>query len=161
MKPSSKSQHIHFVTGRLAERALRRQLNILADEAGFHFSVGVLPITVAALMSTRWVLRHLNVPEAIDLVLLPGYCQGDLAELEQEWRIPVQRGPRDQSHLPKFFWKGERTTEDYGDYTIEIIADINHAPQKPRKQIVEKALQIAEAGADVIDEGSEPREPSR
>ena len=43
-----------FVTGRLAEFALRRELDDLASRAGFTAEVAVLPISVAALMSPRW-----------------------------------------------------------------------------------------------------------
>ena len=40
---------ILFVTGKLAEPSLRRQLADLAPKAGFAFDVAVMPITVAAL----------------------------------------------------------------------------------------------------------------
>ncbi len=75
------SDHIHFVTGRLAECALRRVVEQLAPAVGFSYSVDVLPITVAALMSPGWVQRHIRVPERATRVLLPGYCGGDLSEL--------------------------------------------------------------------------------
>ena len=54
------SENIHFVTGRLAEHALRRVLEQLAPVAGFTYSVDVLPITVAALMSPGWIQRHIT-----------------------------------------------------------------------------------------------------
>ena len=57
-------QHIHFVTGRLAEHALRQTLEPLAKEEGFTYSVDVLPISVAALMTPRWIAARLNVPES-------------------------------------------------------------------------------------------------
>ena len=41
-------EHIHFVTGRLAEHSLRRMVESLAGELGFRYSIDVLPITVAA-----------------------------------------------------------------------------------------------------------------
>ncbi len=44
--------------------------------AGFLAEVAVLPITVAALMTPRWIARHLDVPEGIDKVVLPGHCAG-------------------------------------------------------------------------------------
>ncbi len=56
--------HIHFVTGRLAEHSLRQVLERLAPRVGFSFSVQVLNITVAALMTTPWIARRLAVPEA-------------------------------------------------------------------------------------------------
>ena len=68
--------HLLFVTGKLAEPALRRVLEDLGPQAGFRHSVAVLPITVAALTTTSWVARHLNVPADIDRVVLPGLCSG-------------------------------------------------------------------------------------
>ena len=44
-------EHIHFVTGRLAEHALARVVAQTAATAGFAYSIDVLPITVAALMT--------------------------------------------------------------------------------------------------------------
>ena len=65
-----------FVTGKLAEPALRR---VLADmEPPFAHDVAVLGITVAALMTTPWIARHLEAPpDNTDLVLIPGLCEGD------------------------------------------------------------------------------------
>ena len=50
-----------FVTGRLAEHALRQVLDELAPRAAFTAEVAVLPISVAALMAPAWVARHLEV----------------------------------------------------------------------------------------------------
>ena len=68
-------RHVVFVTGRLAEPALRR---VLADmTTPFTSDVAVLGITVAALMTTTWIADHLEVPADTDLVLIPGLCEGD------------------------------------------------------------------------------------
>jgi hypothetical protein len=61
-----------FVTGRLAEPALRRMLEEIAPRAGFSFRVAVLPISVAALATTKWIASHLTIPEGIDRIILPG-----------------------------------------------------------------------------------------
>ncbi len=55
-------EHIHFITGKLAADALRAQVERLAAAQQFDFSIGVLPITVAALMTCRWVARHWQIP---------------------------------------------------------------------------------------------------
>ena len=47
--------HLLFVTGKLAEPALRRLLADLGPQAGFDYSVAVLPITVVSLATTAWV----------------------------------------------------------------------------------------------------------
>ena len=46
--------HILFVTGRLAEFALRQVLEGLAPRAGFVPEVAVLPISVAALIARKF-----------------------------------------------------------------------------------------------------------
>ena len=53
--------HLLFVTGKLAEPALRRVLAELAPRR-LRASVAVLPITVAALATTPWIARHLTRP---------------------------------------------------------------------------------------------------
>ena len=58
----SKAPRYLFVTGRLAEFSLRKVLADLSAQAGFTAEVAVLPITVAALMTPRWVARHLEIP---------------------------------------------------------------------------------------------------
>ena len=50
--------------------------------AEFDHEVAVMGISVAALMTTAWVARFLEVPPGIDLILLPGHTQGDLDLLE-------------------------------------------------------------------------------
>src|SRR5262249_36292403 len=44
----------------------------------------------------------------------------------------------------------------YGAYDIEILAEINHAPQIEPDQFVPLAEQFARDGADVIDVGCDP-----
>ncbi len=47
---------IHFVTGKLAEGALREIVASLAQKLQFQYTIDVLPITVAALMTPQWLL---------------------------------------------------------------------------------------------------------
>ena len=145
-------QHIHFVTGRLAEHALRRVVESLASEFGFVTTIDVLPITVAALMTPEWIASRVQVPAAATRVLIPGYCGGDLAPIERATRLPVERGPRDLQRLPEHFGRAA-PPEDYGSYDIEIIAEINHCPQLSLAAILQSAQQLVADGADVIDVG--------
>ena len=55
---TSPQHHYHFVTGRLAEAAVRSVVDSLAKRFSFQYSIGVMPITVAALMTPRWLLRN-------------------------------------------------------------------------------------------------------
>ena len=148
--------HLLFVTGKLAEPALRRALADLAPQAGFESSVAVLPITVAALMTTPWVERHLTVPSGIDRVLLPGWCAGELATVEAVAKVPVERGPKDLRDLPAFFGRQTGPPPGYGAQDIAILAEINHAPRLPLAELLAKAKELRDDGADVIDVGCDP-----
>jgi len=149
-------QHIHFVTGRLAETSLREVLAQLAPAAGFQYSIDVLGITVAALMTTDWIAPRLRVPSAAGRVMLPGYCQGDLAKVEAAAGVPAERGPRDLRRLPEHFGRKALDREGYGQHSIEILAEINHAPRLQLKEILAEAARLKAEGADVIDVGCEP-----
>ncbi len=151
---------ILFVTGRLAEVSLRRVLEDLAPRAGFAAEVAVLPISVAALMPPRWVARHLMIPEGVSRVILPGHCRGDLALVVEKARgLPVELGPEDLRDLPRFFGQKDRRMENYGDYDLEILAEINHAPRLERSEILAIAARYSADGADVIDLGCDPGGP--
>jgi len=147
--------HYHFVTGRLAEHALRAVVAELAPRAGFAYSIEVLNITVAALMTPEWIARRIHPPAEADRILLPGYCGGDLSVVEQTAGVPVERGPRDLRRLPEFFGEKPRA-EEYGDYDIEILAEINHVPRLTLANILVEAKRLQAEGADIIDVGCDP-----
>ncbi len=150
------SERIHFVTGRLAEHALRGVLQNLAPAAGFDYTMDVLPITVAALMTPKWIARHIQVPETTTRILLPGYCEGPLAPLQDVVNVPIECGPRDLRQLPDFFGQADRKADDYGAYSTEIIAEINNLPRLSRADVLKQAQQLANDGADIIDVGCDP-----
>ncbi len=150
--------HILFVTGRLAETALRRTLDELAPRAGFTFTVAVLPISVAALAPTSWIATHLRLPEdaRFDHAMLPGLCGGELDAVERRLGCPVERGPADLRDLPDVFGKPAGRRDEYGSYDIAILAEINHGPRLSLDQIVAQARIYHDAGADLIDLGCDP-----
>jgi dihydropteroate synthase-like protein len=148
--------HLLFVTGKLAEPALRRLLEELAQRSGFDFSVHVLPITVAALATTPWIARHLTLPAGVERILLPGLCSGELNVLHERFGLPCERGPKDLRDLPEYFGARSGPPPGYGKYDIEILAEINHAPRLPREEVLRQALHYRDAGADVIDVGCDP-----
>lgn len=152
------SEHIHFVTGRLAEHSLARIVESLAREMEFAYSIDVLPITVAALMTPEWIARRIKLPSGTTRVLVPGYCTGDLQPIETVSGVSVERGPRDLRDLPKFFGR-DPVPADYGAHDIEIIAEINHCPRLTLTEIRSAARQLAADGADFIDVGCEPEGP--
>lgn len=143
------------MTGRLAEPALRRQLEALAPVADFDNAVAVLPISVAALATTSWIARHLSVPPEIDRIVLPGLCAGEVDVVEEQFRIPTAKGPADLRDLPEYF--GRRLEmPDSGGYDITILAEINHVPRLDANAIMALAHQYRADGADIIDLGCDP-----
>ena len=149
-------EFILFVTGRLAERGLTRVLEELSQKLGFRYEVQVMPISVAALLTTKWVRPRIRVSPGVQRIVLPGYCRGDLDELSRELGVPVQLGPRDLRKLPEFFGQVSRRDETYGQSDIEIIAEINHAKDLSISEIEETAEKLLRDGADIIDVGCDP-----
>lgn len=149
-------EHLHFITGRLAEHAVRSIVEKSASQHGFDYSIGVMPITVAALMTGKWLLRHWDVPEQADKIILPGHFIRDLAEIAASTGKQVECGPRDIRDLPLFFGGKQPIAEDYGQNSIEIIAEINHAPQLQRAELMRLVNNLLSEGADVIDLGCTP-----
>jgi dihydropteroate synthase-like protein len=149
-------QHIHFVTGRLAEHAVRAIVDQVAQSIGFDYTIDVLPITVAALMTPKWLLRHIQAPIQADRIVVPGYLENDVEELSKSLGRKLEAGPRDIRDLPEFFGKKRENRDALNDYKIEIIAEINHATRMKLERILEVALLLANDGADVIDLGCDP-----
>ena len=177
-------QSLLLVTGRLAEPALRRMVPDLQQRFDVKISIQVMPITVAALMSPDWISRHLAVPEDCDAIILPGYCahaksahakktnrsknqpttepavekdNDGLLPLRSVCDCPIHIGPRDMRRLPEFFG-GKLQPASLDKYSIQIIAEINHAPRFSIEQILQQATHLKGQGADVIDIGCQPGE---
>jgi dihydropteroate synthase len=145
-----------FVTGRLAEPALRRVLEEMRPP--FEAEVAVLKITVAALMTTPWIARFLEVPPGTDLILIPGLCEGDPGVLHERFGVRAEKGPKDLREIPRYFGQAA-AARDYGAFTVEILAEINNAPKLSRQAIGAAAEYFRASGADLIDVGCTPGLP--
>jgi dihydropteroate synthase-like protein len=151
-------ERILFVTGRLAEPSLKEVVRPLAERVGFEYEISVLGISVAALMHVEWVKRKLVVPEGITRIILPGWCGGDLSLLSAQLGVPCTLGPKELFDLPEFFGRGGRPPPSLVDYSIEILAEINHAPRLSAEDLLRQANAYRQSGADVIDLGCIPGE---
>lgn len=149
-------RRVLFVTGKLAEPALRRVL--AGMQPPFVAEVAVLRITVAALLTTSWIAKFLTVPPGTDLILLPGLTEGDPAILTERFGVRAERGPKDLRDIPRYFGQAA-AARDYGAYDIEILAEINNAPRWSREALLAEARYFQASGADLIDVGCTPGVP--
>jgi len=155
-RPATPWRRVLFVTGRLAEPALRR---VLAEmDAEFDCDVSAMGITVAALMTTDWIAQRLTVPPRTDLVLIPGLCEGDPRAIADRVGVVVEKGPKDLREIPAYFGAAA-ARQDYGAWDIEIVAEINNAPRLSPDEIRAAAEYFRESGADLIDIGCTPGLP--
>ncbi len=149
-------RRIHLVTGKLAEPSLRDVAGRIAAALPIEFTIDVMPITVAALMTPAWIAARIRVPPGADMVLVPGYCAGDLDAVRRAAGAPVKAGPKDLHELPEFLGQGQRPAADLARYDIEILAEINYAPRLTAEELLRQAQALRADGADVIDLGCEP-----
>jgi len=146
-------RRVLFVTGRLAEPALR---GVLADmHPDFAYDVAVMGITVAALMTTEWIARGLAVDEGTDLVVIPGLCEGDPAAVAEKVGVSVEKGPKDLREIPEYFGSAA-ARQDYGAWDIEIVAEINNVLRMSADAVRTTADYFRASGPDVIDVGCPP-----
>jgi dihydropteroate synthase len=137
-----------FVTGRLAEPALRA----IVPELGIDHQISVMNISVAALMTTRWIARRLEVPPGVDNIVIPGLCEGDLDTLQRAAGVPVRKGPADVRALPEWYGR-EAVRSELGPRDVRVFAEINDVQSLSREQLIDRAQAYRADGADVIDLG--------
>jgi dihydropteroate synthase len=111
-------------------------------------------------MPPKWIARHLVVPRHTDRIVVPGHCRGDLAPVvEKAGGVTVERGPEDLRDLPRYFGQGPAEPPPLIAHDISILAEINHAPQLGRAEIIRMAQSFRADGADIIDLGCDPGGP--
>lgn len=150
------SEHILFLTGKLAEKQLHQILEKMQPE--FTYTVHQLGIKVAALMTADMICRRLKETYNADRMIVPGRCRGELAVVAHQFGLPVERGPDELKDLPLFFGK-EAHKPDLSDYRVTIFAEIVDAPNVGVDEVVERAHYYRRNGADVIDVGCLPDTP--
>ncbi|HEX4584572.1 MAG TPA: DUF6513 domain-containing protein [Burkholderiaceae bacterium] len=150
-------EHIVFLTGKLAERNLRSELEQLAADE-FTYDVVRLPINVAGLMTADFIGRHFTRSVGTDRVIVPGRCRGDLEALGQALGVRMERGPDELRDLPEHFGR-LRKAVDLSAYDVQIFAEIVDAPNLGLEAILARAQAYRRDGADVIDLGCLPDTP--
>lgn len=151
------TEHVLFVTGKLAEKSLVRVLASI-EERAFSYEIRVLGVSVAALLTAAMIKRRLQNVSAFDRVVLPGRCRGDLDDLAGHFGKPFERGPEELKDLPAYFGAQARPRE-VGTTDVTLFAEIVDAPQLTVEAIIERAKQFQADGADVIDIGCLPDTP--
>lgn len=144
---------ILFITGKLAARALEDTFKSMGSE--FDCELAVMNISVAAFMTADWIARRLNVNSNYDMVMVPGYCRGDLSAIEALTGAKVVRGTKHLKDIP-FYFGHQRTSDEYGEYhkyQVKIFAEIVDAPLLSLEEILAQAEYYRTSGADIIDLG--------
>ena len=151
------TEHILFLTGKLAEKRLRRVLDAM-QPVEFTCEIRNIGVSVAALMTAQMLGRRLQGLDGVDRIIVPGLCQGDLDALGESLGVPVQRGTVDVKDLPTFFGR-ETQPVSLDKYSVGIFAEIVEAPQIGVDAILAQAARYKRDGADVIDIGCLPDTP--
>jgi dihydropteroate synthase-like protein len=147
------SEHLLFLTGKLAEKQLRSILEKMRPE--FTYTVHQLGVKVAALMTTDMIARRLKDTFGANRIIIPGRCRGDVNVLAKELEVAVERGPEELKDLPMYFGK-EAHHYDLSRYSVKIFAEIVDAPNISVEEILSRANYYKQNGADVIDIGCLP-----
>lgn len=151
------SEHILFLTGKLAEKSLHRVLESM-QPTEFSYEVRQLGVSVAALMTTQLIQKRLKDTGQADKIVIPGRCIGDIEVLTNSIGIPVERGPEELKDLPAYFGQTAKHT-DLNKFDVQIFAEIVDAPNMSIEEIVQRAYIYKQDGADVIDIGCLPNTP--
>jgi dihydropteroate synthase-like protein len=155
--PLYTAENILFITGRLAEPLVHDTVKPLSEKLGFSYQIQQIGVQVAALLHVDLLLNRLQIPTGITKVILPGWVQGDINRLTEHFKIPFELGPRSIVDLPTYFGS-EATPPDLTQFSIDIIAEINHAPRLSLGELLQLALLYQSQGADLIDLGCIPGE---
>ncbi len=151
------SEHILFLTGRLAENSLHRVLESI-QPTPFSYEVRNIGINVAGLMTADFIVRRVTDTGNASRIIVPGRCRGDMQLLTQRYGIPVERGPEELKDMPEFFGKKSKR-RDLSKHDVMIFAEIVDATQLDIPAILLRADHYRRDGADVIDLGCLPDTP--
>jgi len=128
------------------------RLALETSELGIDHQITVMNISVAALMTTRWIAKRLSAPPGVDNIVIPGLCEGEVDTLQQATGLPVRKGPADVRALPEWYGR-EAVRAQLGPRDVRVFAEINDVQSLSREQVIDRAQGYHADGADVIDLG--------
>ena len=149
--------NILFITGKLAEKNLKKILDCIEDK-DFSYEIRNLNINVAALLTTEMIYRRIGNVDNFSKIILPGKVRGDIDELAKKLKIEIERGPEELKDLPVMFG-GNPLKYDLSKYEVHIFAEITDAPNMKIQEIISMANYYRDNGADIIDIGCLPNKP--
>ena len=97
-------EKILFITGKLAERSLKRVINEMG-ELPFDYEIRNLNISVASLLTTQMIERRIGDVSSFDKIIIPGRTRGDISILSKKLKVDFVRGPEELKDLPNLFGK--------------------------------------------------------
>ncbi len=153
----SNLEHILFLTGKLAQKRLKRILEEMAPTE-FTYEIRNIGVSVAALMTAQMIARRVTDLNGADKVIVPGLCRGDLTVTSESLGVPCIRGTIDLKDLPAFFGR-DCKPPDLSQHDVEIFAEIVDAPMVTVESILQRAEKYRKDGANVIDVGCLPDTP--
>lgn len=111
-----------IVTGMRAKDIVKEHLR----RSEFDHEICILPVPVAALMSTQYIARMLEHKDLsdIDLVLIPGLIKGDASIIRKRVGIKSWKGPKNAADLPN---------------VLQVIEKIKFSTIFPADELIRKA----------------------
>lgn len=151
-----------FITGKLAFPSLKNTLKSL--ELEYEYKILKMPITVAALMDTKFIVKnfkksgkkYLDFKKEIEIII-PGRSQAEIEKVSMEFEnenLKFTKGPQEIMDIPEFLGKEKITIDiEKQSRSNKIIAEINEAALMSVEDIIKKADYYIKSGADIIDIG--------
>lgn len=151
-----------FITGKLAYPALKKTLGNL--ELDFEYQIIKMPITVAALMDSDFIIKHLKkeaekyltAEDELELII-PGRSRAELSKIRngiKNENLTFLQGPDEIMDLAEYFGKRKTAVDFYKkSRKHKILAEINEAALMQKEEIIKMADYYHNSGADIIDLG--------
>ena len=151
------SEHIIFLTGKLAKISLEKVLSDISSKNKFTYKVIDIGVNVAALATIKIIIKKIKLKDIkkATRIIIPGRCRGDIEELEKFFNKKVVRGPEELKDIPSFLGLQGKNL-DLSKYDTKIIGEITEAPNMSVKEIIKQANTYKKDGADIIDIGCLP-----